>query len=69
MLNPVLRQISSVLIVGLTVCLAACRQADGPMPEAIESIANELGDITRDLQNVAYRKPTRVEDLTDDISH
>lgn len=69
MLNPVLRQISSVLIVGLTVSLAACRQADGPMPEATESIANELGDITRDLQNVAYRNPTGVEDLTDDISH
>jgi hypothetical protein len=69
MLSPVLRQICFVLILVVTVTLAACRQADGPMPEASESIANELGDISRDLQNVAYRNPTGVQDLNEDISH
>lgn len=39
------------------------------MPEATESVANELGDISRDLQNVAYQNPTGVQDLTEDISH
>jgi hypothetical protein len=49
--------------------LAGCRQADGPMPEATESVANELGDISRDLQNVAYQNPSGTKDLGDDISH
>jgi 6-phosphogluconate dehydrogenase (decarboxylating) len=39
------------------------------MPEATESVANELGDISRDLQNAAYQNPTGVQDLTEDISH
>src|SRR5262249_54058268 len=49
--------------------LAACRQADGPMPEATESVANEIGDISRDLQNIAYANPSGAQDLSDDISH
>ena len=56
-------------MVGLGVSLAGCRQADGPMPEATESVANELGDISRDLQNVAYQSPSGTQDLSDDISH
>ena len=56
-------------MVGLAVTLAGCRQADGPMPEATESVANELGDISRDLQNVAYQNPSGPQDLSDDISH
>jgi hypothetical protein len=39
------------------------------MPEATESVANELGDISRDLQNVAYQSPSGSQDLSDDISH
>jgi len=53
----------------LAMSLAGCRQADGPMPEATESVANELGDISRDLQNVAYQSPSGAQDLSDDISH
>ena len=53
----------------LAISLAGCRQADGPMPEATESVANELGDISRDLQNVAYRNASATQDLSDDISH
>jgi hypothetical protein len=69
MLNPVARQIACVLMLVGAVSLAGCRQADGPMPEATESVANELGDITRDLQNVAYQNPSGAMDLSDDISH
>jgi hypothetical protein len=65
----VLRLISGALIVIFTLSLAGCRQADGAMPEATESVANELGDITRDLQSAAYRNPSGVQDLSDDISH
>jgi len=39
------------------------------MPEASETVANELGDISRDLQNVAYQSPSAAQDLTEDISH
>ena len=69
MLSLVLRQIACVLMVGIAASMAGCRQADGPMPEATESVANELGDISRDLQNVAYRNPSGTADLSDDISH
>jgi hypothetical protein len=69
MLNPVLRQIACVLMLVVAVSLAGCRQADGPMPEATESVANELGDISRDLQNVAYQNPSGATDLSEDISH
>ena len=57
------------MILVLAIPLAACRQADGPMPEPNESVANELGDISRDLQNVAYQTPSGAKDLSDDISH
>jgi hypothetical protein len=65
----VTRQIYYTLIVLIALPVAACRQADGPMPEATESVANELGDISRDLQNVAYQNPSGPRDLIDDISH
>jgi hypothetical protein len=67
--QSVTRQIYYALVVVIALPLAACRQADGPMPEATESVANELGDISRDLQNVAYKNPSGTKDLSDDISH
>jgi len=67
--QSVLRLYSGALILVFAVSLAGCRQADGPMPEATESVANELGDITRDLQSAAYRNPSGVQDLSDDIGH
>ena len=39
------------------------------MPDASGTIANELGDISRDLQNLAGGDPTGPKDLSDDISH
>ena len=39
------------------------------MPEATPSTTNELGDISRDLQNLASGDPGGPKDLADDISH
>ena len=69
MLNSVKRQIAYVIILAIALSVAACRQADGPMPEASGSTANELGDISRDLQNLAGGDPAGPKDLSDDISH
>lgn len=69
MLNPVKRQIAYAVIVAAAFQLAACRQADGPMPESTTSTPNELGDISRDLQNLATGDPAGPKDLSDDISH
>src|SRR5258705_11042196 len=69
MLNGVRRQIAYAVIVAAAFHLAACRQADGPMPESTPSTPNELGDLSRDLQNLASGDPSGPKDLTDDISH
>ena len=39
------------------------------MPQADESVSNELGDISRDLRNLASGNPDGPKDLGDDISH
>jgi len=49
--------------------LAGCRQADGPMPPATEKVTNEIGDIGRDLRNVAGGDAEGPKDLSDDLSH
>ena len=69
MLNSVRQQIGYAIVLAAALPLAACRQADGPMPDASGTVANELGDISRDLQNLAGGDPTGPKDLSDDISH
>ena len=59
----------AVIVVAAACQLAACRQADGPMPESTASTPNELGAISRDLQNLAGGDPSGPKDLSDDISH
>jgi len=39
------------------------------MPETTPETANQLGDISRDLQNLASGTPDGPKDLADDISH
>ncbi|HXD17731.1 MAG TPA: hypothetical protein VN654_12000 [Vicinamibacterales bacterium] len=63
------RQIAYAVVAACALQLAACRQADGPMPEATPSTPNELGDISRDLQNVASGDPSGPKELSDDLSH
>lgn len=69
MLSPVKRQIACAVVLAACFQFAACRQADGPMPETTASTPNELGDISRDLQNLASGDPSGPTDLSDDISH
>jgi len=67
--QSVKRQIAYTVIVACALLLAACRQADGPMPETTATTPNELGDISRDLQNLASGDPAGPKDLSDDIAH
>ena len=58
----------------IAVCLslalsnAACRMADGPLPDSKDpDIANQLGDIERDLENVLSGDPQGRQDFEDDL--
>jgi hypothetical protein len=69
MLSSVTRQIAYAFVFAAALQFAACRQADGPMPETTPETANQLGDISRDLQNLASGTPAGPQDLAEDISH
>jgi hypothetical protein len=69
MLISVTRHLGYALLFAAALQFAGCRQADGPMPETTPETANELGDISRDLQNLATGNPDGPKDLADDISH
>jgi hypothetical protein len=51
----------------LSLGLAGCRQADGPMPAASGEIPNRLQDLSRDLQSVAGGDAQASKDLADDL--
>jgi hypothetical protein len=63
------RQIAYAIILAVALPLSACRQADGPMPASTDATANEIGDISRDLQNLASGNPGGPTDLSEDIGH
>jgi hypothetical protein len=67
MLNGVTRKLAYAAAIVAVLQLAGCRQADGPMPETTPETANELGDISRDLQNLATGDAEGPKDLADDI--
>jgi hypothetical protein len=52
----------------LTVGAAACRQADGPIPQPARDQTNEIGDIARDMINVVNKDPQAGDDLRSDLS-
>ena len=57
-----------VLIMTASLSMAACRQADGPIPAPDQTVQEELVDVRRDLQNVATgRDPQAPNDLADDL--
>ncbi len=56
-----------LLIVAFAISLAACRQADGPLPVAEGETPNRLGDISRDLASVARGDTQARQDLADDL--
>ena len=45
-----------LLIATTLLLLSGCRQADSPMPTPDEDVQGELGDVKRDLQDVATRR-------------
>ena len=56
------------LILVVSVALAGCRQADGPVPAVDANKQAELRDVSRDLQNLAAaRDPNAPEDLAHDL--
>ncbi len=69
MLVCVKRHPAYALVVVLALSFAGCRQADGALPPATGTVPNELGDISRDLQNLASGDPGGPKDLGDDLSH
>ena len=69
MLSCVKQHSARALIVIVALSVAACRQADGPLPPTTGTVPNELGDISRDLQNLASGNPDGPRDLAEDISH
>ena len=47
--------------------LAACRQADGPIPIPDQNVQDELKDVGRDLQNISTGDPEGPTDLAHDL--
>jgi hypothetical protein len=48
-------------------CVAGCRQPDGALPKAEGDVPNRVGDLGRDLQNVAGGDKQAPQDLRDDL--
>ena len=69
MLIRVKRYSAFALIVVFALSFVGCRQADGALPATTGTVPNELGDISRDLQNLASGSPDGPTDLSDDLSH
>ena len=69
MLIRVKRYSAFALIVVCALSFVGCRQADGALPATTGTVPNELGDISRDLQNLASGSPDGPTDLSDDLSH
>ena len=55
------------LVLALLPVGGGCRQADGPTPAPTREQTNEIGDITRDLINIANKDPQAPEELRTDI--
>ena len=57
----------AVLLTGMALLGAGCRQADGPMPAPQGDAPNRIADISRDLRSVAGRDTQARQDLEDDL--
>jgi hypothetical protein len=55
------------LVLALPFVGGGCRQADGPAPAPTREQTNEIGDITRNLVNIANKDPQAPEELRTDI--
>ena len=57
-----------VLVLALGFSVSGCRQADGPTPTPTGDQTNEIGDIARDMINIANKDPQAPDDLRSDLS-
>jgi len=48
-------------------CASGCRQPDGAVPKAEGDVPNRVGDLGRDLQNIAGGDKQAPQDLRDDL--
>jgi hypothetical protein len=55
------------LIIAVSLGMAGCRQADGPVPVAEGEVPNRLVDISRDLMSVSRGDAQARQNLTDDL--
>jgi hypothetical protein len=62
------RHVLLAVPLALVVTASGCRQADGPTPTPTREQENEIGDIARDLINVANRDPQAPDELRNDIA-
>ena len=62
-----LRLLPPVLIVVVSLSIAGCRQADGPMPAAEGEVPNRLVDISRDLMSASRGDTQAGQDLAQDL--
>jgi hypothetical protein len=56
-----------VLLFSAMAAIAACRQADGPMPPQSGEIPNRIDDMSRDLLAIGRGEEQARQDLSDDL--
>src|SRR6266508_5976325 len=62
-----MKSLKYAVVVVAALGLAACRQANGPMPPLNATIQEELVDVGHDLQNISRKDPQGPEDLAHDL--
>jgi hypothetical protein len=67
LLAMTLRVLLSPLIVIVSLAIAGCRQADGPMPTTEGEVPNRLVDISRDLMSASRGDTQARQDLAADL--
>ena len=63
-MRTVFRSVSLVVVLLLA---AACRQADGPVPQPKGDEPNEVYELSRDILNVAGGDPQALREMSDDL--
>lgn len=61
-------RIHYAIVLFSALALGACRQADGPVAKPDANTEEELGDVKKDLLNVAGGNPSGPDDLRHDIT-
>jgi hypothetical protein len=63
-----MNRVSIAVCLSVSISLAACRMADGPMPNPkADEVPNQLGDLGRDLSGVVNGDTQARQDFMDDL--